>query len=241
MSDYQLPISHEMMSFEDSVVTSDLWDLQPAIAFSNPRTESWQYLFLKRLMDLCGVLGLLGLTLVPCIAIAAVLAATTNEPIFYREWRIGRGGRRFRIWKFRSMRSCDDRQQNKVAASSNLLHWRTKKEGCDPRITPVGRFLRQWSLDELPQLINVLLGEMSLVGPRPVVSAEIPLYGIMRHYYYAATPGLSGLWQISGRSNIDFQARVTLDVSYVQGWSLWNDCKILLKTIPAVFLRTGAR
>jgi lipopolysaccharide/colanic/teichoic acid biosynthesis glycosyltransferase len=139
------------------------------------------------------------------------------------------------------MNLCTDAQQAIGTARGVLLQWREKKDGCDPRITPVGRFLRQWSLDELPQLLNVLRGEMSLVGPRPVIKAEIPLYGSSRQYYYAAVPGLSGLWQVSGRSNINFKTRVALDVSYVQDWSLLADCKILLKTIPAVFGRTGAR
>jgi lipopolysaccharide/colanic/teichoic acid biosynthesis glycosyltransferase len=96
-------------------------------------------------------------------------------------------------------------------------------------------------LDELPQLINVLRGEMSLIGPRPVIDAEIPLYGDLRHFYLSATPGLSGLWQVSGRSNISFSARANLDASYVQNWSLTADFAILLRTIPAVLGRVGAR
>ena len=240
MSDYQFPLNHQIVSFDDAVI-SDPWYLQSAITLANLRTKSWKYQFLKRQIDFWGALGLLSLTLIPCLAIAIALAITTNEPIFYREWRIGRGGRPFRIWKFRSMGSCAERHKNGSPQSSDLLHWRMKKDICDPRITPVGKFLRQWSLDELPQLINVLRGEMSLVGPRPVVEAEIPLYGALCDYYYAASPGLSGLWQVSGRSNIAFQTRVALDVSYVLGWSLGFDCKILLKTIPAVFRRTGAR
>lgn len=241
MSDFQLPLADEMMSFDDTVIISDRLHLQPALVLPNLRTECWQYQFLKRLIDLCGALGLLSLTLIPCLAIAIALKLTTDEPIFYQEWRLGRRGRPFRIFKFRSMCSHTQFHANRDGKGSNLLHWRTNKDGHDPRITPVGRFLRQWSLDELPQLINVLLGEMSLVGPRPVVEAEIPLYGTMCHYYYAATPGLSGLWQVSGRSNIGFQHRVILDASYVQNWSLWSDCKILIKTVPTVFRRTGAR
>jgi lipopolysaccharide/colanic/teichoic acid biosynthesis glycosyltransferase len=115
------------------------------------------------------------------------------------------------------------------------------KDVPDPRITWVGGFLRKWSLDELPQLINVLRGDMSLVGPRPIVEAELPMYGHLKHFYLAAIPGLSGLWQVSGRSNISFAARVNLDASYVRYWSLRGDLKILLRTVPAVLRRVGAR
>lgn len=241
MGDYQLPLRNEMVSFEDDSVVSDRRQSQDAVRSSTHPTKSWRYDILKRLMDVGGALGLITVSFVPCLAIALLLAATTDEPIFYQELRIGRRGRQFRILKFRSMRSCTPKGGSKSNENSNLLQWRTRKDGCDPRVTPVGKFLRQWSLDELPQLINVLRGDMSLVGPRPVVEAEIPLYGVMRHYYYAATPGLSGLWQVSGRSNLGFQARVKLDVTYVESWSLWRDCTILWKTLPAVFHRTGAR
>lgn len=242
MSDYQYPLGPETLAFDDDVLTDSqnrhsgffFADLPP-----NLPTRSWQYRFLKRWIDIFGSLGLLTLSLVPCLAIAIVLAATTNEPIFYQEVRMGRGGRQFHILKFRSMRSCAPPQRDEQ--SSNLLQWRTQKVGYDPRITPAGKFLRQWSLDELPQLINVLRGDMSLVGPRPVVAAEIPFYGPMQHYYYAATPGLSGLWQVSGRSDLSFGARVDLDVTYVSKWSVWSDCKILWKTLPVVVSRSGAR
>jgi len=119
--------------------------------------------------------------------------------------------------------------------------WRTHKDIHDPRITAVGRFLRRWSLDELPQLINVLRGDMSLVGPRPVVKAELPLYEHLLHFYLAATPGLSGLWQVSGRSNVNFSKRARLDATYVRSWSLHRDFTILARTVPAVLRRVGAR
>jgi lipopolysaccharide/colanic/teichoic acid biosynthesis glycosyltransferase len=244
MADYQLPLESETnykVSFNGNTVVSESRSLQASVVLSRLRTESWQYRFAKRIMDMCVALTMLIVSLIPCLIIAGLVATTTDGPIFYREWRIGRGGRPFRIWKFRSMDLCTDVHQATGSSHGVLLQWRVKKDGCDPRITPVGRFLRQWSLDELPQLLNVLRGEMSLVGPRPVVRAEIPLYGALRHYYYAAVPGLSGLWQVSGRSNIDFKTRVALDVFYVQDWSLLVDYKILLKTIPAVFRRIGAR
>jgi lipopolysaccharide/colanic/teichoic acid biosynthesis glycosyltransferase len=245
MSDCQLPLGSEadyvVGAYATETAVPEIRHLQVSILPSGLRTKSWQYQFAKRLLDFTVAVVMLSISLIPGLIIAALVAATTDGPIFYREWRIGKGGRPFRIWKFRSMSVCVDPPEGVHSGHGVLLQWRVKKDGCDPRITRVGKFLRQWSLDELPQLFNVLRGEMSLVGPRPVVKAEIPLYGTMRHYYYAAAPGLSGLWQVSGRSNINFQARVSLDVFYVQHWSLLTDCKILWKTIPAVLGRTGAR
>jgi undecaprenyl-phosphate galactose phosphotransferase len=111
----------------------------------------------------------------------------------------------------------------------------------DPRVTLIGRFLRRWSLDEVPQLINVLRGDMSLIGPRPIVKAETYYYKDLLPFYLAATPGLSGLWQVSGRSDLDYDERAKLDASYVRNWSLAADLKIFLRTIPAVLGRVGAR
>jgi exopolysaccharide production protein ExoY len=117
---------------------------------------------------------------------------------------------------------------------------RTRKHLGDNRITMVGKILRRWSLDEFPQLFNVLRGEMSLVGPRPIVRSEMALYGTRIHYYLKATPGLSGLWQVSGRSLIGYEQRAKLDALYVQSWSLETDLFILFRTIPAVLGRIGA-
>jgi lipopolysaccharide/colanic/teichoic acid biosynthesis glycosyltransferase len=116
----------------------------------------------------------------------------------------------------------------------------TQKLRNDPRITPIGRFLRNTSLDELPQLLNVLRGEMSLVGPRPVVQSELTFYGDSTEYYMQARPGLTGLWQVSGRSDTSYDQRVRLDVWYVRNWTLWHDLAILMKTIPVVLFRRGA-
>ena len=111
----------------------------------------------------------------------------------------------------------------------------------DPRITSVGSLLRRWSLDELPQLFNVIRGEMSLIGPRPIVEAEARFYGRLLVFYLAATPGLSGLWQVSGRSNVDYPERAMLDALYVRSWCLDADLQILIRTVPAVLSRIGAR
>ena len=116
----------------------------------------------------------------------------------------------------------------------------SRKLSQDPRVTPVGRLLRKTSLDELPQLLNVLRLNMSLVGPRPIVESEIPLYGEHIAHYYAVRPGLTGLWQVSGRSNTSYERRVQLDVWYVNNWSMWHDVAVLLKTLPAVLRHQGA-
>lgn len=204
--------------------------------------RSWRYRHVKRWIDLVAGLMMFSFSLAPGALIAIAIILSSKGPVFYREIRIGRGGKPFRIWKFRSMSETsswhDIRSSHKHASS---LHWRLHKTVRDPRITPLGAFIRRWSLDELPQVLNVLSGDMSLVGPRPVIAAEVPLYGHLQHFYLAATPGLSGLWQVSGRSNISFAGRANLDASYVRNWSLRADFLILLRTIPAVLGKVGAR
>jgi len=200
--------------------------------------DSWHYRYVKRTVDVLGALLILALFLVPGLLIALAILITSPYPVFYCEERIGRFGVPFRIFKFRSMRphsSLRDRSDGVV------LHWRMDKRRRDPRITFIGRFLRRWSLDEVPQVFNVLRGDMSLIGPRPIVKAETYYYKHLLSFYLAATPGLSGLWQVSGRSDLNYAERSQLDATYVQNWSLAADFKILLRTIPAVLGRVGAR
>jgi undecaprenyl-phosphate galactose phosphotransferase len=231
------------MAFEASVFVSEAKQSKLPLLSPGTHIQSWRYLHVKRWIDVVGSLIMIVASLIPGLLIAALVAFTSEGSVFYRETRIGRAGRPFKIWKFRSMCHAAQWQEVVKAGSSDgtFLHWRVHKSLCDPRITPVGSFLRRWSLDELPQMLNVLRGEMSLIGPRPVIAAEVPLYGHLQHFYLAATPGLSGLWQVSGRSNISFAARANLDASYVRNWSLRTDFSILLRTIPAVFGRVGAR
>ena len=205
--------------------------------------RSWGYRGVKRVIDITCSTAMIVVCIIPGILIALAILITTEGPVFYRETRIGRNRRPFRIWKFRSMaaRGTHFIGPEVVRHNEILSRWRTHKDAPDPRITKVGKFLRKWSLDELPQLFNVLRGEMSLVGPRPVVEAELQLYRHLEGFYLAATPGLSGLWQVSGRSNLTFPARAQLDASYVQTWSLGKDFVILGRTIPAVLRRVGAR
>jgi undecaprenyl-phosphate galactose phosphotransferase len=231
------------MAIEGSAFVSDARPSKLPLLSTGTHIRSWRYLYVKRWIDIAGSLIMIAVSLVPGLLIAALIALTSEGSVFFRETRIGRSGRPFRIWKFRSM--CHASQWQEVVktgpSDGSFLHWRVHKNLRDPRITPIGRFLRRWSLDELPQVLNVLRGEMSLIGPRPVVAAEVPLYGHLQHFYLAATPGLSGLWQVSGRSNVSFAARANLDASYVRNWSLRTDFTILFRTIPAVLGRVGAR
>lgn len=190
------------------------------------------------------VAAVLLLLLAPLMIALALLARRDGGPALFRHRRIGAGGQTFECLKFRTMVTDADRVLQRVLAEdpAAATEWAaTQKLRNDPRITTLGRFLRRSSLDELPQLLNVLRGEMSLVGPRPIVQAEVARYGENIDYYYEAKPGLTGLWQVSGRSDTSYERRVRLDVWYVRNWTLWHDIAILLKTIPAVFLQRGAQ
>lgn len=208
--------------------------------FTSAPVESWRYFFVKRVGDVVASVILMTLFAIPALFIAAIIRCTSEGSVFYREERIGRHGRTFRIWKFRSMHRSAPERARIEGNHVGVLEWRMRKHAGDPRITPIGRLLRRWSLDELPQLINVFRGEMSLVGPRPIVQTETKFYGDLLSSYLAVTPGLSGLWQISGRSEIGYARRAQLDAIYVGTWSLWADWTILLRTLPAVLGRRGA-
>ncbi len=197
----------------------------------------------KRALDILGAgVGLVLLS--PFFLIVALMVRADGGPAFFAHQRVGRGGKLFGCLKFRSM--VIDSQARLEALLANdpaaRAEWEaTRKLKNDPRITRIGRFLRSTSLDELPQLINVLLGEMSLVGPRPVQEAEIDrYYGASAAHYMAVRPGITGLWQVSGRSETSYESRVALDVSYVSRPSLLADISILLRTPVAVLSRRGA-
>ena len=175
--------------------------------------------------------------------ILAVASRLDGGPMLFAHRRVGAGGRPFYCLKFRTMVVDADRVLDEALARDPALaaEWAaSRKLVDDPRVTRLGRILRKTSLDELPQLINVLRLEMSLVGPRPIVEAEVPLYGEAIAQYYATRPGLTGLWQVSGRSNTSYARRVQLDVWYVNNWTIWNDIAVLFKTIPVVLGRQGA-
>ncbi len=199
--------------------------------------------FLKNIFDQI-VAVLLVILFAPLFLGLTILVRRDGGPALFQHRRIGAGGRAFSCMKFRTMVVDADRQLQRVLATdpAAAAEWEAdQKLSTDPRITRIGQFLRRSSLDELPQLFNVLRGEMSLVGPRPIVTAEVARYGDDIEYYYEAKPGITGLWQVSGRNDTGYARRVKLDVWYVRNWALWHDVAILLKTIPAVFLRRGAR
>jgi len=199
----------------------------------------------KRCADLAGVaVIMLALLLLSPALIAIVLAIRADGgPALYRQTRVGFGGRRFHCFKFRSMIVNSDQVLKDYLARNPdaAAEWqRDVKLRHDPRITAIGNFLRKTSLDELPQLLNVLRGDMSLVGPRPIVPAEIERYGADIAYYYQVRPGITGLWQVSGRNDVDYPTRVRLDCWYVKNWTFWHDIAILFKTIPALISGRGA-
>jgi Undecaprenyl-phosphate galactose phosphotransferase WbaP len=183
------------------------------------------------------------LLLLPLLLIIAIAVALDGGPVIFGHERVGLDGRRFRCLKFRSMAVDADKVLRDLLAkdATSAAEWAaTQKLRLDPRVTRVGRVLRATSLDELPQLINVLRRDMSVVGPRPITAAEQRRYGKHIGYYYQARPGITGLWQVSGRSNTTFPRRVALDRAYVRDWSLRLDLYILARTIPAVIKRSGA-
>lgn len=185
-----------------------------------------------------------GLLMLPLIVVIAVLIRLDSPgPIFYGQIRIGQNGQRFKAWKFRSMvYGADQCLQSYFEEHPHLRQdWEMhQKLRHDPRVTRIGRFLRQTSLDELPQLWNILRGEMSLVGPRPIIDEEVWRYGDKFDLYTKVTPGLTGLWQVSGRNNLSYEERVNLDAYYVRNWSVWLDVYILLRTIWVVISGEGA-
>jgi lipopolysaccharide/colanic/teichoic acid biosynthesis glycosyltransferase len=184
--------------------------------------------------------GLLLLTPV-FLAIAAVIKLDSAGPVIFRHPRIGTGGRPFRMLKFRTMVDGAEALKPSLAHLNHTGDPRLFKIPNDPRVSRVGRWLRRWSLDELPQLWNVLTGEMSLVGPRPFPESDFMDYQVHHFARLGAKPGITGLWQVSGRSGIvDFEEVVALDTKYVRDWSVLLDVKVLLKTVPAVIRRNGA-
>jgi exopolysaccharide biosynthesis polyprenyl glycosylphosphotransferase len=194
----------------------------------------------KRLLDLCGSACAL-VVLSPLFAIIAVLIKFEDRgPILFRQVRVGRHGCEFRMLKFRSMRVDAEARLKELLGQNRHSVGITFKIKDDPRVTRVGRLLRKFSLDELPQFFNVLVGDMSLVGPRPPVPREVALYSLADRRRLAVKPGITCIWQISGRAEIDFPGQVQLDVRYIESRSLWQDIKILCKTVPAVLSGTGA-
>ena len=214
---------------------------RPVLVFRTTPEASWQGV-IKQLMDFFGALVALILSAVPLLIIGLLIKLTSRGPVLFRQKRSGLNGAPFTIYKFRTMVTNAEQLQHELAAM-NEMSGPVFKVTKDPRITRMGRFLRKYSLDEWPQFLNVLRGEMSLVGPRPLPVDEVKNFNDLAHRRrLSVKPGLTCLWQVSGRNEIkDFHDWVRLDLEYIDNWSLWLDCKILWRTVPTVLMGTGAK
>jgi exopolysaccharide biosynthesis polyprenyl glycosylphosphotransferase len=231
------------VGLDDLFSGSKFWKMAenfPAIIFSPPTITGSDF-WIKRVFDFCASLLLLLLLLPVYVAIGGLIKLDSAGPVFYRQTRVGLHGKFFSAWKFRTMVTNADRLQHELEAQNQTKDGILFKLKSDPRITGVGKFLRQYSLDELPQLFNVLLGEMSLVGPRPLPTRDVEKFAAHHYVRHEVLPGITGLWQVSGRSDItDFEDVIQLDLDYIQNWSLGLDLSILLRTVNVVLRKTGA-
>ena len=193
----------------------------------------------KRLGDITFALTVLTLGSPLLLLIALAVKVTSSGPIFFGHKRLGKNGETFRCWKFRTMYPDAECRLVKLLGSDPELYKEyalTHKLKKDPRVTPLGHLLRVTSLDELPQVVNILRGEMSVIGPRPIIAEEVPHYGEHFHEVFSVLPGITGLWQSSGRNNLSYERRVVLDLEYVRGYSLRLDWKIFLRTVKVLLL-----
>ena len=213
----------------------------PLLVFRTTPGASWAGL-VKQLMDFFGAMLLLVVAAIPMLIIALLIKLLSPGPVLFRQQRSGLNGAPFTLYKFRTMVTNAEQFKHELEAM-NEMRGPVFKVTNDPRVTPLGKFLRRYSLDELPQLWNVLRGEMSLVGPRPLPVDEVRRFNDLAHRRrLSVKPGITCLWQVQGRNQIsDFKDWVRLDLEYIDNWSLWLDIKILLRTIPAVFIATGAK
>jgi len=195
---------------------------------------------IKRAVDITGTVIFLVAFGPLYLLIALLVKLEDGGPVIFKQTRVGRNGNEFQMYKFRSMRQCAEAELEKLLARNQHAEGVTFKMKNDPRITRVGKWLRRFSLDELPQLFNVLKGDMSLVGPRPPTAREVSLYSMADRRRLAIKPGLTCFWQVRGRSNIDFSGQVKLDVQYIEQSGFWVDIKVLAQTLPAVVSGRGA-
>lgn len=209
----------------------------PVLQLSSQSTPALQS-FLKRVLDVCVASFAVILTSPLMLISALAIKLDSPGPVIYSAWRVGRKGRRFRCYKFRTMVANADAQKDNLR-HMNQRNGATFKIANDPRITRVGRVLRKYSIDELPQFFNVLKGDMSIVGPRPHPVDDVQQYRLADLRRLDVLPGLTGLWQVSARHDPSFDKNVMLDLEYIQNWTVWMDLKIILKTIPEVFRGSG--
>lgn len=211
----------------------------PLIGLKDASITGWSY-GLKRTLDVAIALTVLAVAALPMAVIALAIRRGSPGPVLFRQQRIGRNGVPFTITKFRCMVEDAEEQRQALMEAQGVADSRLFKMRDDPRLTPIGRRLRRWSLDELPQFLQVLKGEMSFVGPRPQLMDEVQRYEDWHRQRLLITPGMTGLWQINGRSDLSFDEMVRLDLYYAEHWSPWLDIKIILRTIPAVVMGRGA-
>jgi lipopolysaccharide/colanic/teichoic acid biosynthesis glycosyltransferase len=204
----------------------------------NPPVLSRSSRFIKRSMDVAGASALLLLLAPLLLALGLVVRLNSAGPALFRQRRIGRHGQVFNVLKFRTMYVGSEERAEGLRALSKDPDWLHLER--DPRVTPVGGFLRRASLDELPQLWNVLRGEMSIVGPRPLIESEDQRVDGWGRRRVELTPGITGLWQVLGRTNIPFEEMVKLDYLYVANWTVWGDIRLILRTLPVILSRRGA-
>jgi exopolysaccharide biosynthesis polyprenyl glycosylphosphotransferase len=232
-------VQPELFNLKVATWHMDMLDGMPMVTIRSGPPDDWP-LLLKRLIDVCGSAMLL-LVLAPLLLFSAILIKLGSRgPVFFTQERVGLHKRRFKVIKFRTMVDGADRQQQRLE-HLNEADGPVFKIKDDPRITWVGKFLRRFSIDELPQLINVLKGEMSLVGPRPLPLRDVERIAVRWHKRrLSMKPGLTCLWQVNGRSDVSFDHWVHMDLEYIDKWSLGLDLVILLKTVPAVLKGAGA-
>ena len=225
--------------FDDYHKNFNMMGNVPVVTFSNQYYD-WKMLFVKRLMDIAGAIVGLAITAVVTVFLAPPLLIESPGPLFFAQKRVGKNGRFFKIYKFRSMYK-DAEERKKELESQNEMNGFMFKMKDDPRITKVGKFIRKTSIDELPQFYNVLKGDMSIVGTRPPLVSETKLYELHHYARLSIKPGITGLWQVSGRSDItDFEEVVRLDREYIDNWNVGMDIKILLKTVAVVLKKDGS-
>ena len=238
---YTISISKNQNFFTS---TQQLKDIAGIIGFASIHNLTFKgNLFIKRLIDICAILICMPFVLPIFIILSIITKFTSKGPVFYAHKRVGKNGREIKCWKFRSM--CINSQEilEEILATDPVrrAEWeKDRKFQDDPRVTKWGKFLRRTSLDELPQLFNILIGDMSLVGPRPVTEPELVKYGKYKDYVLSVVPGLTGMWQVSGRSDTGYEERISFDTYYIQNWSIWLDIWILIKTVWVVINGKGA-
>ena len=235
--------SSDVSYFQLDAVAAPRMDADAPPYSAEPPVTQTRARAVKRTFDLAFGISLAVFSLPAAMLIALAVVVQSGGPVFYSQQRVGRGGRSISVWKFRTMVVDADATLQQVLDRDPALaaEWRQhRKLRRDPRVTGIGRLLRKTSLDELPQVWNIIRGDMSVVGPRPIVIDELDRYGADASLYLAVKPGLTGLWQTSGRNDTTYDRRVELDSEYVRTWSLANDVRIVVNTVPAVIRGAGA-